>query len=135
MNYCKKRKKIYKNGNKLDKINCMTREDIIPLYNKEKGLNKIDENKFKDDKKIAYKLLNYILYTYLFFARLCTNSDYFEHYLLKGMTWFMALKECFILFRKELKKKGIKRIDLIIDLVFKELFILLHEKACIEKYD
>ena len=53
----------------------MTREYIIPLYNKEKGLNKIDENKFKDDKKIAYKLLNYILYTYLFFARLCTNSD------------------------------------------------------------
>ena len=135
------------NRNKLKKMNYITREDfkkkyIIPLYNKEKGLNKIDENKFKDDKKIirnlshvSYRLLNYILYSHLFFARLCTNSDNFDHYLPKGMTWFMTLKECFILFRKELEKKGIKRIELFMNLVFKELFSLLHEKECIEKYD
>ena len=139
--------KNYSNRKKLKKINYITREDfkakyIIPLYNKEKGLNKIDENKFKDDKKIirnlshvSYRLLNYILYSHLFFARLCTNSDNFDHYLPKGMTWFMTLKECFILFRKELEKKGIKRIELFMNLVFKELFTLLHEKECIEKYD
>ena len=139
--------KNYSNRKKLKKINYITREDfkakyIIPLYNKEKGLNKIDENKFKDDKKIirnlshvSYRLLNYILYSHLFFARLCTNSDNFDHYLPKGMTWFMTLKECFILFRKELEKKGIKRIELFMNLVFKELFSLLHEKECIEKYD
>ena len=140
--FLKLKKKIYENRNKLDKINCMTREYIIPLYNKEKGLNKLDENKFKDDKKIirnlsyvSCKLLNYILYIHLFFARLCTNSDYFDHYLPKGMTWFMTFKECFILFRKELEKKGIKRIELLMNVIFKELFTLSHEKAYIEKYD
>ena len=51
------------------------------------------------------------------------------------MTWFMTLKECFILFRKDLVKKGIKKIEIIINLVFKELFTLLYEKECIEKYD
>ena len=139
--------KLRKNKkNKLNKINYTTREifkseKIIPLYNKEQGLNKIDENKFKDDKKIirnlshvSYRLLNYILYSHLFFARLCTNSDNFDYYLPKGMTWYTTLKECFILFRNELEKKGIKRIELFMNLVFKELFTLLHDKECIENY-
>ena len=47
----------------------------------------------------------------------------------------MTLKECFILFRKELEKKGIKRIELLMNVIFKELFTLSHEKAYIEKYD
>ena len=48
---------------------------ILPLYNKENGLNAIDKDNFKKDNKIirnlsklSYRLLNYILYCHLFFA-------------------------------------------------------------------
>jgi len=56
----------------------MTKEEfkekyIKPLYDKEKGLNKINKDYFlKDNKKIrnlsqiSYRLLNYILYSHFF---------------------------------------------------------------------
>ena len=133
--------------NMLQKINHMTKKDfienyIINLYNKEKGLNKIDENKFKNDNKIirnlsqiSYRLLNYILYCHLFFARLYTNlDDKFDIYLPKGMNWFNTINECYILLKKELEKEGIKRIDIFMNIVFKELFNKLHDQECIDKY-
>ena len=132
--------------NMLKKINYMTREKfkqdyIEPLYKKEKGLNIIDENKFKKENKvirnlsqISYRLLNYILYSHLFFARLITNLNDFDNYLPKGMSWFGTIKECFILLQKELEKKGIKKTEIFMNAVFKELFIKLHEKECIDKY-
>jgi len=63
---------------KLKEINYMTKEEfkekyIKPLYDKEKGLNKINKDYFlKDNKKIrnlsqiSYRLLNYILYSHFF---------------------------------------------------------------------
>ena len=133
--------------NMLKKINYMTRETfkqkyIEPLYKREKGLNKIDENKFKKDNKIirnlsqiSYRLLNYILYSHLFFAKLITDSKHFDDYLPKGMTWFSTINECFILLKKELENKGIKKTEIFMNLVFKELFNKLHDKECIDKYD
>ena len=124
----------------------MTREKfkqdyIEPLYKKEKGLNIIDENKFKKENKvirnlsqISYRLLNYILYSHLFFARIITNLNDFDNYLPKGMSWFGTIKECFILLQKELEKKGIKKSEIFMNVVFKELFLKLHEKECIDKY-
>ena len=90
----------------------MTREKfkqdyIEPLYKKEKGLNQIDENRLKKEYKIvrnlsqvSYRLLNYILYSHLFFARIITDSKEFENYLPKGMTWFDTIQESFILLKK-----------------------------------
>ena len=59
---------------------------IRPLYNKEKGLNKIDIINFKKENKIirnlsqiSYRLLNYILYCHLFFAKLLTQSERFDN--------------------------------------------------------
>ena len=133
--------------NKLKEINYMTKEEfkekyIKPLYNKEKGLNKINENYFKKDNKkirnlsqIAYRLLNYILYSHLFFAKLFTSSEKFDNYLPKGMTWFNTIKECYILLQKELEKKGIKEIEIFMNFIFKDLFIKLHEKECIKNYE
>ena len=74
--------------NKLKEIenNYMTKEKfkqnyIQPLYDKEKGLNQINENYFKKDNKkirnlsqLSYRLLNYILYSHLFFAKLITGK-------------------------------------------------------------
>jgi len=146
--------------NMLKKINYMTRETfkqtyIEPLYKKEKGLNKIDENKFKNGKKIirnlsqiSYRLLNYILYSHLFFAKLITDSNHFDDYLPnevnikndkkegKGiMPWFSTIKECFILLQNELEKEGIKKTEIFMEVVFKDLFNKMHDKECIDKYD
>ena len=132
---------------KLRDLNYMTKDEfkskyIIPLYNKEKGLNKIDKNNFKKDNKkirnlsqLSYRLLNYILYSHLFFAKLVTQSDQFNDYLPKGMTWFDTIKECFILLNKELEKKGIKKIDIFMNFIFNDLFKVLHNKKCITSFE
>jgi len=133
------------------KINYMTKDEfknryIIPLYEKEEGLNEIDENKFKKQNKnirnlnqISYRLLNYILYSHLFFAKLLIDSDDFDYYLPKlsenkRMSWFNTINECFILLKKELEKEGISRIDIFMNIIFKDLFNKLHDKNCIDKY-
>ena len=141
--------------NMLNKINKMTKKEFIDnyikiLYKKEKGLNEIDENKFKKDNKIirnlsqiTYRLLNYILYSHLFFARLYTNSDKFDQFLpyffenseKKRMTWFNTINKCFTLLQKELEKVGIKRFEIFMNLIFKELFNKLHIQECINKYE
>jgi hypothetical protein len=41
---------------------------------------------------------------------LYSNSDKFDSYLPEGMKWIDMIKECFILLKKELEKKGIKEI-------------------------
>ena len=132
---------------KLRDLNYKTKEDfkkkyIIPLYNKEKGLNKIDKNNFKKDNKkirnlsqLSYRLLNYILYSHLFFAKLITQSDQFNDYLPKGMNWFDTIKECFFLLNNELEKKGIKKIDIFMNFIFNDLFKALHNKKCITNFE
>ena len=132
---------------KLREINYMTKEDfykkyIKSLYVKEKGLNTINENHFKKENKkirnlsqISYRLLNYILYSHLFFARLYTNAVKFDNYIPKGMTWFSTIKECFILLKKELEKKGLKEIEIFMNFIFKDLFNKLHDKECIDDYE
>ena len=131
----------------LSKIKYKTREEfkqehIEKLYKQEKGLNKIDENKFKNKNKnirnlsqISYRLLNYILYTHLFFAKLVTKENDFDKYLPEGMTWFDTIKECFALLRNELKNNGIKKIEIFMNIVFSELFNKLHDKECIDDYN
>ena len=133
--------------NMLSKIKYKTREQfkqefIEPLYSQEKGLNKIDENKFKNNNKIirnlsqiSYRLLNYILYSHLFFAKLITKENDFDKYLPEGMTWFNTIKECFVLLRNELNKNGIKKIEIFMNVVFSELFNKLHDKECINEYN
>ena len=99
--------------NMLQKIKCRTKKDfkekyIINLYNKEKGLNEIDANKFQKDNKIvrnlcpiSFRLLNYILYCHLFFTILYTNLyEKFDIYLPNGMNWFNKIYECYILLKK-----------------------------------
>ena len=122
-------------------------EPYFKLYNKienhrENGLNIIDKNYLtKDNKKIrnlsqiSYRLLNYILYSHLFFAKLFTNSEQFDNYLPKGMTWFNTIKECFILLKKELENKGIKYVEIFMDFIFKDLFEKLHKQECINNYE
>jgi len=95
---------------------------ITKLYKDDKGLHIIEENYFKkNDKKvrnlsqISYRLLNYILYSHLLYAKLYTGvSENFNKYLpikkkgddsIERMSWGDTLNECWILLKQELSKK------------------------------
>ena len=143
LNEGKKNKEI---RNKIDKINVMTLDNfkkkyINSLFEKEKGLSIIDKNHFKKDNKIirnlsqiSYRLLNFILYSHLFFARLYTNNKNLDKYLPKGMNWLETLNECWILLKNELYKKGINSIDLFMNNIFKDIFTKLNNKNIIDNY-
>ena len=132
---------------KIKVLNHMIKEDfkaryIIPLYNKEKGLHKINKNNYKKENRkirnlsqISYRLLCYILYSHLFFSKLYTDSDDLNNYLPEGMTWFNTIKECFQLLKKELEKNDITQVEIFMNFVFKDLFKKLHGKECINNYE
>jgi len=132
---------------KFERMNYMTVEEfkekyIRILYSKEKGLNKIDINNFKKENKIirnlsqiSYRLLNYILYCHLFFAKLFTQSDRFDNYLPEGMPWINMIKECFNKLKVELENKGIRHIEIFMNCVFKDLFNILHNRECINNFE
>ena len=79
-------KKDTKKKELLQKINYMTLEKFKEKYiynsqKEEKGIFKIDKNNFKNDdqvvrnlSQVSYRLLNFILYTHLFFARIITDK-------------------------------------------------------------
>ena len=132
---------------KLEEIYYITLDEfkekyIQKLFKNDKGLPIIDQNHFKKDNKIirnlsqvSYRLLNYILYSHLFFARLFTTSKKFDSYLPKEMNWGETLNECWILLKNELSKIGINSIEMFMNFTFKDLFDKLHDKECIENYE
>ena len=118
---------------KINNINYMTlkqfKEYIVysaESQKKEKGIFKTDKNSFKNNNKIirnlsqiSYRLLNYILYTHLFFARLITdNKKDFDIYLPRGMTWVETLNECWIILKNELVKEEIFSIEKFMNYIF-----------------
>ena len=115
---------------------------IIPLYKKGKGLPcNIDKNFYLRDNKvirnlsqISFRLLNYILYSHLFFARIFTNLESFDKYKPKEMSWGEVINQSFKLLANELSKKGVKSIEIFMNYIFKELFEKLHDKECINEY-
>ena len=129
-----------------DNLNYMTLEQfkkdyILPLYSKEKGLNVINIDNFKKENRIirnlsqlSYRLLNYILYCHLFFAKLYTRREHFDRFLPKGMTWFNMIKLCYNLLILELEKKRIDNIEIFMNCVFSDLFKQLNERECITKF-
>ena len=77
----------------------MTIDDFKETYinnkfQEEKGITKNDENHLKKDNKIvrdltqvSYRLLNFILYSHLFFARLLTEEKAYDNFLPEKMKW------------------------------------------------
>ena len=137
---------------KLNEINYMTLEEykkkyIYKEFEKEKGIfinndNKNCLNDFKNDEKIirnlsqvSFRILNYILYSHLFFARLITNrKNDFDAYLPKGMTWVETLSQCWNLLKNELLKENIDSIEKFMSYIFTELFQLLNKEKKINDY-
>jgi len=136
---------------KLKQVNYMTIEEFKNKYivnnkdNKnEKGIFiNNNQNDFKSDKKIvrklsqiSFRILNYILYSHLFFARLVTDkgSD-FKRYLPKGMKFTETLNECWILLKNELSKEKIDSIEKFMSYIFSDLFQILNNENKIDNYE
>ena len=134
-------------GEKMKQINCMTLEEFEEKYIKEtfkneKGVYITDKNNFKNDKKIvrnlsqvSYRLLNYILYTHLFFAKLITNKKEIDNYLPKGMKWIETLNECWNILKRELLKENIDSIEEFMNYIFVDLFNLLNKQKSIDEFE
>ena len=133
---------------KLQQINNMTFQDFKTkyldiLFKQEKGLNRIEEKYFKKKDKLVrnmsqvlYRLLNYILYSHLFFARLYTGiTTNFDKYLPKNLNWGETLNECWKLLKEELSDIGINVTEIFMNFTFKDLFNKLNSQECIDDYD
>ena len=131
----------------IEKMNCLTLEKFKEKYiyesqKKEKGIYISDKNSFKSDNKIirnlsqiSYRLLNYILYSHLFFARLITNKKEIKNYFPKGMDFAETLYECWIILKNELLKEEIYSIEKFMNYIFTDLFPRLNKEGSIENYD
>ena len=133
---------------KLKEINYMTvdgykKKFIINDKNIEKGVYiNSDKNYFKNDWKIVrnlsritFRLLNYILYSHLFFARLVTNKNDFDKYLPKGMSWEETLYECWNILKIELLRENIDSIEKFLSYIFSDLFQILNKAKKIDNYE
>ena len=144
-------KKQTKTSEKLKEIHKLTLEQYKENYIKkaaksEKGVYVPTFNDFKNDEKvirnlspISYRLLNYILYTHLFFASLIQEKKEFKSYLPeKGktkMSWVETLSECWQLLNKELLKENIDSIENFLNCCFIDVFSILSSAKTIEKYE
>ena len=104
---------------------------------------KIKENYLKKNDKIvrnlsqiSYRLLNCVLYSHLFFAKLYTGvPEIFDKYLPENMSCGDTLNECWILLKNELSKKDINFIEIFMNFTFKDLYNKINTKECINDYE
>ena len=141
----KDKKEVDDNKNRLDEIDYMTLDEfkekyMKPSFKNETGILITDKNNFRNDQKvvrnlsqITYRLLNYILYCHLFFAKLLTNKSYFDDYKPEGLEWEEILKESWERLEKELINIKIDSIEKFMNYIFVYLFPKLNKIKCIDK--
>ena len=115
---------------------------IIAEFEKEKGIQKNDEDFFRKDSKIVrslsqitYRILNYILYSHLLFSKLYNDVKNFDKYLPGKMSWIQVISECWEMINNELNKLGINSIDLFMNYIFSELFSALNKHKSITEFN
>ena len=112
------------------------REYIQPRINKNKiGFNLVTYDWFmKRDKKIrklnelSYRILNYIMYSHLFFANCLeyiSDKDLKEYYLVKDMKCINIIEKDWEFIKELLQKNGIQSIQIFMNLIFKRLSELI----------
>ena len=130
---------------KLNSINYMTLEKfkknkIDPLFRIEQnGISQVSAEHFKKENKqirfltnqISYRLLNFILYSHLFFAEIM-NGKKIKQFFPKNMNIIDVLQEDWDLLKNALKDKDIK---IFINLVFKDLTDEMVKIGKIEKIE
>ena len=116
---------------------------IDPILNKSiHGINQISKVRFaQDDQKVrklsqvGYRLLNYILYSHLFFAN-CLGfipDEKMNSYVCKGMTCIEMLEINWNLLKDALQSKGIQIIQIFINMIFDKIIEKLKNCKELEK--
>ena len=136
----------YKKRREFHEYDYMTIDDFKETYinnkfQEEKGITKNDENHLKKDNKIvrdltqvSYRLLNFILYSHLFFARLLTEDKAYDNFLPEKMKWGTLINQLWELLNMELNNNGVNNIEQFMNYIFKDLFIILNENTNIKEY-
>ena len=109
----------------------------------EKGITtNIDKNHLKKDNKpvrnlsqVSFRLLNFILYSHIYFVKIYYNNEKYKKYLPYGMEWEELLNECWELLKNELKKKNINDVEDFMDNIFSDIFPVLNQHEEIEDYE
>ena len=133
-----------------DRINILTKAQFIEKFvqkefESEKGITKVNLNHFKRDNKVirylsqvSYRLLNFILYSHLFFARLYTENKKLDTYLpnfgKNNISWMETLTDCWELLKDELNKFNIYKAELFMNYIFCDLFNQFCGKKEISEY-
>ena len=108
------------------------KEKIInPIIEKEKyGINKVLKFIFENNKikvrnlsSIGYRLLNFILYSHLFYANCLgfISNESMSKYICDGMSCIEMLEVDWNLLKDELKSKGIQTIQIFLNLIFNKI--------------
>ena len=129
-----------------DKYNIISLEEAKEKYlykefQKEKGISKSDENFLKNNSKIirflsqiSYRILNFILYSHIFFSKIYNNYEELDIFLPKNMSWIKVLTECWEMIKFELKKLDINSIEIFMNYIFSDLFSALNEHENLTDY-
>ena len=122
-------------------INKFKEKYINKYFENDTGITVFDEEHLKKTDKIirnlsqvSYRLLNFILYSHLFFARLYTENLKFDAFLPKNINWVDMITKCWELLREELFKKKVNNIELFMNYIFSDLFNLLNSQQEIKSY-
>ena len=80
---------------KLQKLkeNYVDKQENPGIYSSNKDYYKNDKKIIRNLSQVSFRLLNYILYSNLFFAKLIVDKDDFDKCLPKKMTWKDILSE------------------------------------------
>jgi len=122
-------------------INQFKEKYINQYYIENKGINKIDGNHLRKDNKVirnlsqvSYRLLNFILYSHLFFSRLYTENKKLDNFLPEKMSWIEVIKECWELLKMELNKEGIISMEIFMNYIFFDLFKKINNEKIIDNF-
>ena len=85
--------------------------------------------------QISFRILNYILYTNLFFARIIKDNKEFDKFLPKNMNWVETLNECWNFIKNSLAKINIFSFEEFMNYLFIKLFPLLNKEDNIREHD
>ena len=113
---------------------------INPLLNKaQKGLTQIPKEQFIRKNKVirklselSYRILNYIIYSHLFFANCLKfiDGNKLKNYLVLNMTCIEIIEQDWDFIKEILQQKGIQSIEIFMNLIFKRLSDLIKNCDC-----
>ena len=146
--------RIFKTKNEIDEdedinynyifLDEFERKYIQKNFEEEKGIEKgekedkefflLDTKIVRSLSQISFRILNFILYSHLFFSKILNINKNLDRSLPKNMKWIEVLSECWKMIEKELNELGISAIDIFINFIFKDLFNALNKHKIIEYY-